>query len=178
MHFPKLTVVSFTNTYNQRLGVIDKIGRPRSVSPICLSRVWLLTELGDKKSFHHKNWDVPLPFSDYIYKLKNQRGHIDSLWLWVSRLSARQTELFFRQKILSADERLGAKLRVTENRFILFNSSTYVDIYINKSWLHLSLQYCARCVRRAWYVWKLDKSRIHNFSVTLSFTLTRSSDRF
>ena len=127
VHFPKLTVVSFTNTYNQRLGVIDKIGRPRSGSPICLSRVWLLTELGDKKSFHHKNWDVPLPFSDYIYKLKNQRGHIDSLWLWVSRLSARQTELFFRQKILSADERLGAKLRVTENRCVLFDSLTNIN---------------------------------------------------
>ena len=29
----------------------------------------------------------------YIYKWRNQRGRIDSLLLWVSRLSARQTEL-------------------------------------------------------------------------------------
>ena len=32
-------------------------------------------------------------------------------------------------KVLS-DERLGAKLRVTENRCVLFNSLTYVYIYI------------------------------------------------
>ena len=30
--------------------VINKTGRPRSGSPICLSRVWLLTELDDNKS--------------------------------------------------------------------------------------------------------------------------------
>ena len=30
--------------------VINKIGRPRIGSPICLSRTWLLTELDDKKS--------------------------------------------------------------------------------------------------------------------------------
>ena len=30
----------------------DKIGRPRSGSPICLSRVWLLTELDDTKSYY------------------------------------------------------------------------------------------------------------------------------
>ena len=34
-----------------------------------------------------------------------------------------------RQKVLS-DERSGAKLRVTENRCVLFNSLTYVYIYI------------------------------------------------
>ena len=28
------------------------------------------------------------------------------------------------------------------------------------------------------YIWKLDKSIRHNFSVTLSFTLAQSSDRF
>ena len=32
-------------------------------------------------------------------------------------------------KVLS-DERLGAKLRVTENRCVLFNSLTYIYIYI------------------------------------------------
>ena len=30
----------------------------------------------------------------YIYKWRNQKGRIDSLFLWVSRLSARQTELY------------------------------------------------------------------------------------
>ena len=31
-----------------------------------------------------------------------------------------------------SDERLGAKVRVTENRCVLFNSLTYVYIYISK----------------------------------------------
>ena len=31
--------------------VINKIGRPRSGSPICISRVWLQTELDDTKSW-------------------------------------------------------------------------------------------------------------------------------
>ena len=30
----------------------------------------------------------------YIYKWRNQRGRIDSMLVWVSRLSARQTELY------------------------------------------------------------------------------------
>jgi len=30
----------------------NKIGRPRIGSPICLSRVWLQTELDDKKSYY------------------------------------------------------------------------------------------------------------------------------
>ena len=30
----------------------NKIGRPRSGSPICLSRVWLQTELDDTKSYY------------------------------------------------------------------------------------------------------------------------------
>ena len=30
----------------------NKIGRPRSESPICLSRVWLQTELDDTKSYY------------------------------------------------------------------------------------------------------------------------------
>ena len=30
----------------------NKIGQPRSGSPICLSRVWLQTELDDKKSYY------------------------------------------------------------------------------------------------------------------------------
>ena len=37
----------------------------------------------------------------------------------VSHLSAHQTELL-------SDERLGVKLRVTENRCVLFNPSSYV----------------------------------------------------
>ena len=47
-----------------------------------------------------------------IHKLKNERGRINSL-----------------RKVLS-DEHLGAKLRVTENRCVLFNSLTYVYRYI------------------------------------------------
>ena len=53
----------------------------------------------------------------------------------------------------------------------------YIHKYINLDY-SLSLRYSARCVRRAWNIWKLDKSRRHNFSVTLSFTVTRSSNRF
>ena len=34
-----------------------------------------------------------------IHKWKNQRGRIDSLLLWVSRLSARQTELYSMKNI-------------------------------------------------------------------------------
>ena len=49
-----------------------------------------------------------------IYKWRNQRGRIDSLLPWVSRLN----------------ERLSAKLRVTENRCVLFNSFTYIYIYV------------------------------------------------
>ena len=41
-------------------------------------------------------------------------------------------------------------------------------VYLDYS---LSLQYSARCVRRAWYIWKLDKPIRRNFSVTRSFTL-------
>ena len=32
--------------------------------------------------------------------------------------------------VVLSDERLGAKLRVTENRCVIFNRSTYVYIYI------------------------------------------------
>ena len=49
-----------------------------------------------------------------IYKWRNQRGRIDSLLLWVSRLN----------------ERLSAKLRVAENRCVLFDSFTYIYIYV------------------------------------------------
>ena len=52
---------------------------------------------------------------------------MDSLWLRVSRLGARQTELLFDEL---SDERLDAKLRATENPCVLFNSLTYVYIYI------------------------------------------------
>ena len=34
-----------------------------------------------------------------VYKWKNQRGRIDSLLLWVSRQSARQTELYSMKNI-------------------------------------------------------------------------------
>ena len=47
----------------------------------------------------------------------------------------------------------------------------YIYIYINLDY-SLSLQYSVRCVHRAWYIRKLDKSTRHNFFVTLSFTLT------
>ena len=53
----------------------------------------------------------------YIYnKWKNQRGHIDSLLLWVSRLSACQTEL---STWALSDERLSDML-------VLFDSFTYI----------------------------------------------------
>ena len=39
----------------------------------------------------------------------------------------------------------------------------YIRIYINLDY-SLSLRYSAWCVRRAWYIWKLDKSIRHNFS--------------
>ena len=38
-------------------------------------------------------WYIHIYIYIYIYKWRNQRGRIDSLLLWVSRLSARQTEL-------------------------------------------------------------------------------------
>ena len=44
-----------------------------------------------------------------------------------------------------------------------------IYVYLDYS---LSLQYSARCVRRAWYIWKLDKPIRCNFSVTRSFTLS------
>ena len=49
--------------------------------------------------------------------------------------------------------------------------------YINLDY-SLSLQYSAQCVRRAWYIWKLNKSIRHNFPVTLTFTFMQSSDWF
>ena len=44
-----------------------------------------------------------------------------------------------------------------------------IYVYLDYS---LSLQYSARCVRRAWYIWKLDKPITRHFSVTQSFTLS------
>ena len=64
--------------------------------------------------------------SSYIYwyvSLRIKRTHRFSVNLSF-RLSARQTKLYS-NKVLS-DQRLGAKLRVTENRCVLFNSLTYV----------------------------------------------------
>ena len=66
---------------------------------------------------------------------------------------------------------------VNNQDFCFFLDLAYIYIYINLDY-SLSLWYSARCVRRAWNIWKLDKSRRHNFSVTLSFTVTRSSNRF
>ena len=43
--------------------------------------------------------------------------------------SSDRTLFYLLNKVLS-DERLGAKLRVTENRCVIFNRSTYVYIYI------------------------------------------------
>ena len=42
-------------------------------------------------------------------------------------------------------------------------ATRYIRIYINLDY-SLSLRYSAWCVRRAWYIWKLDKSIRHNFS--------------
>ena len=44
-------------------------------------------------------------------------------------------------------------------------------------WKHL-IQCMIQYVVIYIYIWKLDKSIRHNFSVTLSFTLTQSSERF
>ena len=52
----------------------------------------------------------------------------------------------------------------------------YIHTYIYLDY-NLSLWYSARCFRRAWYIWRLDKSIGHNFSVTLSFTLWWSRER-
>ena len=43
------------------LGVINKIRRPQSGSPICSSRVWLRTELDDKKSYYQLIITITLP---------------------------------------------------------------------------------------------------------------------
>ena len=63
---------------------------------------------------------------------------------------------FFSEKVLS-DERSGAKLRVTENRCVPFNSLIYVYIYK--------------------YILVKESKRTHRFSVTLSFAPKCSSNR-
>ena len=64
--------------------------------------------------------------------------------------------------------------------YIYIYTYTYIYIYIH-TYIYLdynlSLWYSARCFRRAWYIWRLDKSIGHNFSVTLSFTLWWSRER-
>ena len=55
-----------------------------------------------------------------IHKLKDERGRFDS-------------KHSKRSSVLSDERRLGAKLRVTENRCVLFNTSTYayyIHMYI------------------------------------------------
>ena len=42
----------------------NKIGRPRSGSPICLSRVWLQTELDDKKSYYRYQLIIKITISE------------------------------------------------------------------------------------------------------------------
>ena len=64
---------------------------------------------------------------------------------WRKVLNAVVAELIIHKfliihKVLS-DERLGAKLRVTENRCVLFNLSIYVYIYIYIIYIY----HCFRC---------------------------------
>ena len=50
----------------------NKVGRPRSGSPICLSRVWLQTELDDKKSYYQLIIKITISEKRRIAKLKEK----------------------------------------------------------------------------------------------------------
>ena len=69
-----------------------------------------------------------------IYKWENQRGSIDSLLLWVSHLSTHQTTFSEKREKVLSDEHLVAKLRVTENWCVPFDSlshtHTHTHIYM------------------------------------------------
>ena len=47
----------------------NKIGRPRSGSPICLSQVWLQTELDDSKSYYQLIIKITISEKRKIVKL-------------------------------------------------------------------------------------------------------------
>ena len=49
----------------------NKIGRPRSGSPICLSRVWLQTELDDTKSYYQLIIKITISEKRKIAKLRD-----------------------------------------------------------------------------------------------------------
>ena len=64
-----------------------------------------------------------------IYKWENQRGRIDSLLLWVSHLSTHQTTFSEKREKVLSDEHLGAKLRVTENWCVPFDSLSHTHTH-------------------------------------------------
>ena len=51
----------------------DKMGRPPSGTPICLSRVWLQTELDDTKSYYQFIIKITI-FKKRITKLKKKEA--------------------------------------------------------------------------------------------------------
>ena len=65
----------------------NKIGRPRSGSPICLSRVCLQTELYDTKSYYqllnHKNYN----FRENEFSEKEKRNHVLHFILSLTQLT-------------------------------------------------------------------------------------------
>ena len=64
----------------------------------------------------------------YLHKLKNKRGCIDYLWLWVSHLSTRQTELSVYLALLPQHWALYAKVDSTP---------TFMYIYILRHLLEI-----------------------------------------
>ena len=70
----------------------NKIGRPRSWSPICLSRVWLQTELDDTKSYYQLIINITISEKKKIAKLwkrGNSHLNIDKGGVNVLRLPAK-----------------------------------------------------------------------------------------
>ena len=53
----------------------NKIGRPCSGSPICLSRVWLQTELDDTKSYHQLIIEITISEKNSQVVKKGESSH-------------------------------------------------------------------------------------------------------
>ena len=79
---------------------------------------------------HNKPCNFPISLVSQQYNYSTRSASTQQLHLSHFRINIR-TDL--------SDERFGAKLRVTENRCVVFDSSTYVSIYVDISFVFLFL---------------------------------------
>ena len=116
-------------------------------------------------------WHIYIYIYIYIYEWKNWRGCIDSLWLWVSHLSTRQTELSDKRKFcLTSESSVWQALRCKTqshresmrplwffNLYMLSSATTALSTFCQgRLYPHISIYVCLLLQKsRSSWLWEL-----------------------